>query len=168
MTSQNTTFCNFDTVEEINQRILARNSDFGNKDTILDARSEPTKYTFPRQYVAPDCIQRTVEYKTIPSIEETNINNTFKNYEANINKESILRNQVYALQNCPQSGYVPGSNSELYVPSLNTNYDNNTPEVLFPNLFYGNVVQNTDNLGNPVSSDKSLFNNDTRQQLKDS
>ena len=35
-------------------------------------------------------------------------------FVSNINTESILRNQVYALQKCSQASFVPDSSSDLY------------------------------------------------------
>ena len=41
---------------------------------------------------------------------------------ANIDTESVLRNQTFALQkDCPQSTYMPASNSELYRPTVPIN-----------------------------------------------
>ena len=74
------------------------------------------------------------------------------------------------LQNCPQAQYIPNSNSDLY--NVNIPNNPNNPEQLFHNLFAPSVFSNTEkqsdnkdnsngNLGN------NMFNNDTRQQLKD-
>jgi hypothetical protein len=53
---------------------------------------------------------------------------------ANIDTETILRNQTFALQkDCPQSTYMPSRDSELYRPTMPTN---STPVAQpFPLLF---------------------------------
>jgi hypothetical protein len=127
----------------------------------------------------------------------TNTANTFNpgdrkgawsGFTANVNTESVLRNQVYALQKSPQSEYAPNSTSDLYnstIPIANTS----TAQGLFPNLFDTNLVpdkpiQNLRNINTTAGSQESgpvdapfeppainlgnkLFNNHTRQQLKD-
>lgn len=184
--------CNLSTVDEINGRLLARNLTTGNIDVLIDSRPTPTKYTRPLQNSIPSgpCNSRIMQYNT-------NTANTFNpgdrkggwsGFTANVNTESILRNQIYALQKFPQAQYAPNSTSDLYnstIPTTNTS----TAQGLFPNLFNANLVQpkptpnlkNPNNLNDsqenkpvevpfeptPVNLGNKLFNNHTRQQLKD-
>lgn len=173
--------CTDNLVEEINGRLLARTLATGNIDVLIDPRPTPTSYTRPLQNIIPPaaCNSRVLQYNT-------NTANTFNpgdrkgawsGFTANVNTESILRNQMYALQKFPQAQYAPNSTSDLYnstMPISNTS----TAQGLFPNLFGANLVQQkSDTPGNPtvqvpfepipVNLGNKLFNNHTRQQLKD-
>jgi hypothetical protein len=168
---------NISPLDEINSRILARTLASGNIDVLIEPRPTPTKYTRPLQnsIPAPSCNSRVLQYNT-------NTANTFNpgdrkgawsGFTANVNTESVLRNQVYALQKFPQSEYAPNSTSDLYnstIPTTNAS----TAQGLFPNLFDANQVKNQETLPldaqfepNPINLGNKLFNNHTRQQLKD-
>jgi hypothetical protein len=82
-------------------------------------------------------------------------------FSNNVNIESNLRNQFFALQDCEQSEYVPSSSSDLY-----KNYIPPKPiKQHYPGLFKREVFDhynpNTNNLG------KHFFNNTTRNDIKD-
>jgi len=181
--SNSVNICNMDITDEINQRILARNITSGNLDMVCSLRPVATKYTLPTT---------SNKYYTInnnPSLNINDIKNTsfdvgtcfnpgntkgpWSGYVTKVNDESVLRNQIYALQKSPQSEYIPNSNSDLYNYSTPKNNNSNVDQ-LFPNLFNNSIDQlngengekgeNTNNLGN---IGKNVFNNHTRQQLKD-
>lgn len=87
-------------------------------------------------------------------------------FASNINHESELRNQIYALQSNNQAVYIPSSTSSLYnVKWHNHNVSNQKDP--FPNLC---SVEHF-NPFNPNPNDNiigfGLFNNHTRQQNKD-
>jgi hypothetical protein len=79
----------------------------------------------------------------------------------NVNVESTLRNQFFALQDCQQAEYVPSSKSDLY----NVHVPPNPVKQPFPGLFKREVFDhcnpNVNNLGN------KFFNNNTRNENKD-
>jgi hypothetical protein len=160
--------CNIDRTDEINQRFLARNIPSCNSDILLGLRPQPTKYTFPIDVNNKQCnsIINTA-YDTTNCFIPGDSKGPWSGYVTKVNDESVLRNQIYALQNNPQSGYIPNSNSDLYNHSVPQNGHNNA-ELLFPNLFnnYNNFNNENKkvNLGNVGNN---LFNNYTRQQLKD-
>jgi hypothetical protein len=83
-------------------------------------------------------------------------------YASNVNVESDLRNQIFALQKCSQAVYVPSSSSDLYQFGFKTTKQEVQP---FPNLFaneqFNQFNPNPENVGHDV------FYNSTRQQLKD-
>jgi hypothetical protein len=83
-------------------------------------------------------------------------------YASNVNVESDLRNQIFALQKCSQAVYVPSSNSDLYEFGFKPTKKEVQP---FPNLFaeeqFSQFNPNPENVGHDV------FYNSTRQQLKD-
>jgi len=87
----------------------------------------------------------------------------FNGFSNNIDRESILRNQFFALQKADQSKYIPSSNSDMYNLNVNTSYNildkkNNTS---FTEKNFNNFNPNISNkIGN------LLFNNSTRVQLK--
>ena len=171
MMNPNPTIINMrDRVEELNQRILGRNTGYGNQDALLDVRSVATKYTFPLQAATPKCSQPVVRsnvFSTLDTYATGDSKYPWNGYVSNINNESILRNQVFALQRSPQAYYVPNSNSDLYTSTVrpSANNQDGDPEQLFPNLFRNSIAKQILNapLRTPI-----LFNNDTRQQLKDS
>ena len=190
-----TSYCGFnntETVDVINNRILARTLATGNIDVLIEPRPTHTKYTRPLQnsIPTPSCNSRVLQYNT-------NTANTFNpgdrkgawsGFTANVNTESILRNQVYALQKAPQAQYAPNSTSDLYNSTVPTTLTSSA-QGLFPNLFDANLVPSTplQNARNttetegseevapvqapfepsPINLGNKLFNNHTRQQLKD-
>jgi hypothetical protein len=162
------TFCNSYTItNEINERILARNLAYGNLDILLDTRPLPTKYVKPNAVINPPCTTKVLHYNTTPVFNPGNKKGAWSGYVTNVHTECLLRNQIYALQKFPQADYVPNSNSSLYISQIPDS--GNTVEAIYPHLFDNNIIHstssqtksNTPYLGN-------LFNNDTRQQLKDS
>jgi hypothetical protein len=80
---------------------------------------------------------------------------------ANIDTETILRNQTFALQKgCAQSTYMPASNSELYRPKMPVN---STPLVeTHPRLF--EKMRFSENVRAGVAGRRDLFPDDTRNQ----
>jgi len=164
---------NNDLVEELNHRILGRNNGYGNNEVLLNQRSRPTKYMLPLETIKPICNKSIINYNNNNSHNPNSLNSPWSGFVSNINNESILRNQVYALQKSPNANYVPSSNSELYNSTIfnnninntninNNNINNNNSNSLFPALFKEpNVYSNS-------SNEINFFNNHTRQQLKDS
>ena len=84
-------------------------------------------------------------------------------FASNINLESELRNQVYALQKCSQSVYVPQSNSNLYSYNFKSIKQQNPHELLFQNESFQQFNPNPDS--KIVGS--SIFYNNTRGQVRD-
>ena len=160
--------CNIDITDEINERILARINPISNLDIAVDSRPVGTKYTFPISVDNKNCsyiINTNNNGQGSLSLEQNNELNG--GYLKKINDESVLRNQIFALQKFPQSVYVPNSNSDLYNTNIPLNNDNNVEKV-FPNLFNNNIYENKkDNTNNLGNIGINLFNNHTRQQLKD-
>jgi hypothetical protein len=83
-------------------------------------------------------------------------------YASNINNESILRNQIYALQKCSQSVYIPSTQSNLYEHKFKNSYPMKQPH---NGLFKDDKLSTKmHNQGNKIGY--SMFNNSTRHQLK--
>jgi len=85
-------------------------------------------------------------------------------YASNVNQESELRNQIYALQDCSAATYVPSSNSSLY----KVKWHNSTPvSQPFPDLFKKENFCDFNPNPDPKMVGYSMFNNATRQQIKE-
>ena len=112
------------TVDEINKRVFQRIMATGTTDVLLSSRPQQTLFTKPLQNIIPHppCLSQELKFKTNSANPTTRLG-AWSRYTANINTESELRNQIYALQNSPQSVYVPNSNSDLYKP--NTTFEEN-------------------------------------------
>jgi hypothetical protein len=158
-------YCNLERSDELNKRIASRNIPSGPLQPQFDIRPLSTKYEllpiFDRR------MKPTVPLKCEPTY---NIGHTFNpgtaqapwsGFAANINHESQLRNQFFALQNSAQSTYVPSANSDMYQVTVD-----GSPTVLqpFPSLFIQPILApfnpNLCNMG------QNLFDNCTRQQVK--
>ena len=153
----------------INKRIYDRNIPSNPLQPYLDTRPVLTKYSImpivdPRREIQTPLIQQATF-----NIEQTfNPGNDFapwSGYASNVNRESELRNQIFALQECSQATYVPSSKSTLY----NVNWKNRQTNIQqpFPDLFKKQEF----GLSNPNEHQNkigyALFNNATRQQIKD-
>jgi hypothetical protein len=81
-------------------------------------------------------------------------------FASSVNVESELRNQIYALQKCSQSVYVPNSKSDLY----KVNFASAPANQPFPNLFteYASTPNPYNSLKDRMGPE--LFNNSTRTQ----
>ena len=85
----------------------------------------------------------------------------FSGFCSNVDNESKLRNQFFALQKADQSQWFPSTNSDLY-----NNYKDDYIKINFSN--YNNQETNSNNINNSIVNNlgKNYFNNNTRVQLK--
>lgn len=134
----------------------------------LDARPVQTKHTIlpivdPRNQInTPLTQQATYTPETI--YNPGNDSGPWSGYASNVNHESELRNQIFALQDCSQAAYVPSSKSSLYQVQWQ---NKNKPEQPFPDLFNNQNFCPVNPNPNPDKIGFALFNNATRQQIKD-
>ena len=84
-------------------------------------------------------------------------------FASNINTESELRNQIYALQKCSQSVYVPTSNSDLYDYSFRAKVQPNPHELLFRDETFTSFDPNP----NKEIVGTNMFMNPTRVQVRE-
>jgi hypothetical protein len=151
----------------MSQRAFSRNQPSQQLQPYLSARPVLTKYSImpivdPRKEIHTPLIQRAT-YNPKQIFNPGNDFGPWSGYASNINDESELRNQVYALQRSSQAVYVPSSESSLYTMTWK---NNNVPHQPFPNLF---VEEKFGPDNKNVHSDTvgfALFNNATRQQIK--
>jgi len=159
--------CNSQIQEQSNKRIYDRNIPSQMLQPYLDVRPVMTKYSYlpivdPRK-------QTNVKLNQMPTY---NVNSTFNpgntqspwsGFASNVNTESVLRNQIYALQKCSQAVYVPNSTSDLYDYSFRTKTQPNPHDLLFAETSFSSF--------NPNPNDKligyNMFMNNTRNQVKD-
>ena len=153
--------------QETNKRIYDRNIPSQMLQPYIDVRPVMTKYShFP-------IVDPRKEVKTsLNQMPTYNVNNVFNpgnsvspwsGFASNVNLESELRNQVYALQKCSQSVYVPKSNSDLYDYKFSTVTRETPHDLLFQNENFANFNPNPDD----KSVGSSIFMNNTRVQVRD-
>jgi len=154
--------------EELNIRISNRNIPSNRLQPQFGIRPNSTKYaTMP---IVDNRVKHTVDILPIPAY---NISNTFNpgsatapwsGFATNINNESRLRNQFFAIQNgAGQSCYIPSRNSDLYNKVTFPTTDD--IQQTFPGLF---EIPKFDNFNDcPKGVGDNFFENCTRQQIKD-
>ena len=161
-------YCQQSRTEALNERLYMRNVPSRQLQPNFSMRPVSTKY---------DCMSimdRRASSK-IPIIEEPtyDIKTTFNpgnavapwsGFATNINEESKLRNQFFALQNCEQSNYVPSTTSDMYkvkVPYIPSEQPH--PKLFAKEPFSKELHENLHNNKIGVNT----FYNHTRNQLRD-
>jgi hypothetical protein len=158
-------FCQHERQDELNDRISSRN--------IPSTPLEPSYYHVPvstKYAYMPILDQRkpaTVPLNNYPvfsphaTFNPGNSMAPWAGFANNVNVESSLRSQFFALQHCEQSEYVPSSSSDLY----NVYVPPNPVKQPFPNLFKKEVFDHCN--PNPHNLGNNFFNNNTRNDNKD-
>jgi hypothetical protein len=155
--------------EQTNTRIYDRNIPSQMLQPYLDVRPVMTKYSHfpivdPRKELHVK-LEQMPTYNSQLVFNPGNTTSPWSGFASNINLESELRNQVFALQKCDQSVYVPNSNSDLYKYSYSPNkaQQSQTHSLLFQKEHFCDFNPNPDN--NIVGS--GIFYNSTRSQIKE-
>ena len=157
-------YCQMDRTEELSQRMASRNVPSAPLQPEFSIRPTSTKYAhlniFDVRPKATVPIQRRPDFNIQQTFNPGNAQAPWSGFATNIDNESSLRNQFFALQNCEQSEFVPSSNSDMYQVKVSGRKANQP----FPDLF----VEPDLAPFNPNSCDvgKNIFANHTRQQLK--
>ena len=151
---------------QINQRIYDRNIPTQPLQPYIDARPVMTKYSFlpvvdPRKKSNIEITQMPV-YNNQTMFNPGNTQSPYSGFASNINVESDLRNQFFALQKGSHSVYVPNSNSDLYSFSFQPTKIPQTHQLLFKEEKFDEFNPNLENIG------YGSFYNSTRTQVKDS
>jgi hypothetical protein len=160
--------CPSKSLEEMNKKIYERNIPSNQLQPYLDVRPVMTKYSYlpivdPRREINTK-MEDLPNYNIQKTFNPGNRQAPWSGFSSNINVESELRNQIYALQKCSQSVYVPNSQSDLYKHTFKTkSTDMSNHHLLFKEETFGNFDPNPDN----KMIGYGLFNNSTRSQLKD-
>ena len=155
--------------EQTNTRIYDRNIPSQMLQPYLDVRPVMTKYSHfpvvdPRKELHVNMPQMPT-YNSQMVFNPGNTMSPWSGFASNVNLESELRNQIFALQKSNQSVYVPSSNSDLYKYSYTPNNAGQAQahSLLFQKEHFCDFNPNPDN--NIVGS--GIFNNSTRTQVKE-
>lgn len=154
---------NTERVDELNERLFNRNVSIRPVNSLLSVRATPTKYVkmpivnmrSPAKTQCPHILPFNVHKQFFPG----NTKSPWDGY--NVDNETILRNQTFALQKCDQREYVPSSTSDLYAKTV--------PQKMYTgkyqNMFTKPDIQPKDT--NPEDLGLFFFNNHTREQRID-
>jgi hypothetical protein len=156
--------------EELNQRLSQRNIPSGLLQPQFAIRPLSTKYEmmtiFDRRPIPTVEITNMLPYNVDVVFNPGTAQGPWNGFAANINEESKLRNQFFALQRgAHQASYIPPSNSDMYVAALPQSIqpaaaETNQP---FPSLFETPTFEPFN--PSPKNLGINLFDNCTRQQL---
>lgn len=151
----------------MNFRTYSRNIPSQPLQPYLDARPVMTKYAiFPIVDLRKPNEVPLIKQATYSPDKIFNPGNDFapwSGFSSNIDQESDLRNQIYPLQTCTASHYIPSSNSDMYKYQFHNGQQLQQP---FPRLFEKTNLQTTQFDQNQQIG-YALFNNSTRHQLKE-
>ena len=151
----------------MNIRAYSRNIPSSQLQPYLDSRSVSTKYAMlpiiDLRKTNETPLNQQVSFNPSHTFNPGNDFGPWSGFATNVNKESDLRGQLNAIQECSQAFYVPSSNSDLYKYGWRQNNGIVQP---FPELFKKEHFSPFN--PNPQSKDigYGLFNNSTRQQIK--
>ena len=152
--------------EQTNTRIYDRNIPSQMLQPYLDVRPVLTKYSYlpivdPRKEVSTKLIQTPV-YNVHQVFNPGNTQSPWSGFASNVNTESVLRNQVFALQKCSQAVYVPPSNSDLYHVAFHPKPEPYPDSLLFEEYNFCPFNPNP----NPKEIGYATFHNSTRLQVR--
>ena len=158
-----TYFCNMHRREPWNNKIFRRNNVDNTLETLFSSRPSSTRQV---EYPILDCIKNS--NITIAKTAKHHISNNFTGNSSgpysgyNVDLETQLSNRNTVLQKCPQSKYIPNSNSDMYENGYLTPLKDKNLNLLAQKqeTFMG-FNPNKCRIG------IELFNNHTRQQTKD-
>ena len=149
----------------INERTFQRNIPSQLLQPYLDSRPISTKYSYMPIVDARKTSTVPLKQMSTFDIQTTfnpgNSRSPWSGYASNVNTESELRNQIYAIQSCSQATYIPSSNSDLF----HLQWKQQPIEQPFPNLFKEEQLC-TPSYAHNTDVGYALFNNQTRQQNK--
>ena len=153
--------------KQTNNRIYDRNIPSQMLQPYLDVRPVMTKYSYfpivdPRKPINVPLTQMPT-YNVHQVFNPGNTQSPWSGFASNINTESELRSQIYALQRCSQASYVPKSNSDLYTYKFQTTSKSNPHDLLFRTDSFDSFNPNP----SPGLCGSSIFYNNTRCQVKD-
>jgi len=154
--------------QTVYQRSYIRNMPSQTLQPYLDSRPVQTKYSVmpvvdPTRPNSTPLTQHAT-YSPNKVFYPGNDFGPWSGYASNVNDESDLRNQIYARQCSSKAVYVPSSKSSLYQVGLQ---NSEKPVQPYPNLFKTEQFNPVNPNPSPNTIGFSLFNNATRQQVKD-
>lgn len=157
--------------EELNKRVYQRNIPSAELQAQFSPRPVNTKYGFlpilDQRMPSQTAITVQPLYSVGAVFNPGSDQGPWSGYASHVNDESKLRNQFFGLQTAAQARYIPSSRSDLYqLPEFSS------PEVAmreqpFPGLFDSLPPTEFNPNPNPAVVGTRLFDNCTRQQIKD-
>ena len=158
-------YCNQERTDELNNRIAVRNIPSAPLQPQYAVRPVSTKYDM--MSIVDRRPKSTVPLKSYPVY---NIASTFNpgsavapwsGFASEVDDESRLRNEFFALQKCEQAEYVPSTKSDMYEVTVDSTNETQPHPDLFRQQEFAPFNPNTCNTG------KMFFDNHTRQQIKE-
>ena len=157
-------YTNIDRYQTLNERIASRNIPSEYLQPVFSNRPVSTKYSkmsIIDQYKEANVpLNIATPYNVGKVFNPGNAQAPWAGYANNVDIETILRNQAFALQKSDKAAYIPSSNSDLYNLEVTGRHENQPFPGLFSSQEFTHFNPNPHNLGQDV------FNNSTRQQLK--
>ena len=160
--------CASQITNSINKRISDRNIPSSILQPYLSVRPVMTKYSImpivdPRKPIQVP-MEQLPTFSPHTTFNPGNTQSPWSGFASSINTESDLRNQIFALQKCSQSVYVPESSSDLYHVSFQPEKSGNQYQP-FPGLFQNESFSSFNPNPYSASVGNELFNNNTRVQI---
>lgn len=158
--------CNQERTEQLSRRMYERNMPSEPLKPGISPRPEQTKFTVLGKQ-QPEINQTCSPQKHYANFTPSKIFNPgnsqapWYGFAANVNTESSLRNQFFALQDCDQAKYIPSTKSDLYEAKIVSQQMPQPHPHLFKKEDFDPVQPNS------LGIAKDLFHNHTHQQLKD-
>ena len=157
---------NIERSKELSERIFARNIPSEPLKNEISFRPEQTKFTIlgkEEGYRKKCCEPRNkyANYQPDKIFSPGNNSAPWYGYASNVNNESTLRNQDFALQKADQSQWIPSTESELYNVNVVSRSVNDPHPHLSKKEEFSPFEPNTCKIA------KLLFHNHTHQQIKD-
>ena len=160
-------YCNQNRTQELSDRIYKRNIPSQQIQMSFDPRQVPTKYV---RFPVLDCqlpnnvpIQNRGVYNQQQTFNPGQMA-PYSGYATKVDDESKVQNMFEATQKwTPQSKFIPGSKSNMYVNKVVTSPENQvqmTNQLLFKEETFAPFNPNPCGLGN------NMLYNHTRQQVK--
>lgn len=152
--------------QELSNRIAARNIPSEPLKPEFSPRPEQTKFTImgksnpERNQVCPPS-RAYANFTPSKIFNPGNAQAPWYGFASNINTESSLRNQFFALQDCDQAKYIPSTDSDLYRATIVSQPMPQPHPHLFRRDEFDPFHPNTCGVAN------ELFHNHTHQQIKD-
>jgi len=150
---------------QMNAEIYSRNIPSSSLQPYINVRPVSTKYSIMpvvdprRQLNLPLRVEPT--YNMSQTFNPGNATAPWSGYASQVNLESELKNQIFALQNCDRSAYVPKSSSDLY----NVNVSTSKPvSQNHPYLFTEPTFSECNPF--PNYTHQTLFNTPTREETR--
>mgnify|MGYP005638783471 CR=1 FL=1 len=181
--------CNLDRTTELSNRMAARNVPSETLQPSFGIRPVSTKYAMmpilDRRAPATVPIKKEPVYNVSQVFNPGSAEAPWSGFASNVDVESDLRSQFFALQKCEQSEYVPSTASDMYMVKVQSSSQVQQP---FPGLFTREPLAPRSHTGETVYSGeyndgkthsreklaladehigKSVFSNHTRQQRMD-